>query len=321
MNTNIIRMMLTGFIMAATLVYGEAPLKIYLPRDIAIEGGDPNLGQVAIIRGSEPLASTAARVAMGRISSPDQSLVISRTLVLSRLACSGIPASNVVLTGAEATVVTRQHQRIAGSRLAEAATAFLNKHLPDKSICQLDIIRSPNDLILPGQADNITLECRPVAHATKNQSKVQVVALQGGKEIGQQEVVFKFRYQCRKAITTKAIAKGTSITAENTAVKGEISNYPEPAGWVPPFGLIANRDLAANTVITEKCAGPALPALLVKRNQGVLIKIDRSGLMATANGKALQDGKAGDCIKVQNVDSQVILTATVNNDGTVAPIF
>lgn len=307
--------------MAASPVLAEAELKIYLPRTITLEGDALTLGQVAIIRGSEPLASQAAEVALGQISSPDQSLVISRNLVLSRLACSGIPASKVLLTGAEETCVTRQHQRIKGSRLAEEATAYLKTHLPNKSICQLDVVRLPNDLILPGDKKKVTLACRLGANNTRNQCSVQVTALLDGKEIGQQDVTFKFRYQCRKAITKAALPKGTPISTENVTIKDEISNYPEPAGWTPPYGLVTTRFLAANTVLTANSVSPAKPEVLLKRNQTVSIVIDRPGLMATANGKALQDANAGDCIKVQNIDSQVVIIAKVNDNGTVEPVF
>jgi len=321
MNKTVIPMMLTVIFIAVVCAEPQERLKIYLPREITIEGSDPNLGQVAIIRGEGPLAAAAASVTLGQISSPHQSLVISRTLVLSRLACSGIPAYKVSLIGAQETRVTRQHQRITASQLAEAATAFLKAHLPDPSICQVEIIRSANDLILPGQADKVTLKCRQVAHGSRNQCKVQVTVLQDGNEIAAQDITFQFRYQCRKAMTTTAIPKGTPMTADNVTIKTEISNYPEPAGWTPPYGLIAHRDLAAHTIVTENIAKPPVPEVLLKRNQGVLIRIDRPGLTATANGKALQDGKVGDCIKVQNIDSQVIVMATVNDDGTVEPVL
>jgi len=63
------------------------------------------------------------------------------------------------------------------------------------------------------------------------------------------------------------------------------------------------------------------PPVIVKRNRTVVIRIERPGLLITAIGKAMQDGRAGDYIKVQNVDSQRIIFARVNADGTVEPVF
>ena len=61
--------------------------------------------------------------------------------------------------------------------------------------------------------------------------------------------------------------------------------------------------------------------MIVNRNQNVIIKIDRFGLLVTAAGKALQKGCAGENIKVQNVDSNRIIVAKINEDGSVEPVF
>lgn len=299
----------------------KEPLKIYLPREVTIDSSTASLGQIAIIRGSEPLAAKAAEVTLGRIPSLDHGLVINKTIILSRLACSGIPASRVVMTGAEETTINYRHQRFKSDRLIEEATAFLETNLPDKSIKQFDVVRAPDDLVLSGQENPTALTCRFLDHKTKNQCKVQIAAVQDNKEVGTQEVVFRFRYKYRKAVTTTAIPKGTLITIDNITIKDEVSNFPEPDGWTPPYGLIATRDLPANTVITENSAGVPKPEVLLKRNQNVVIKIDRPGLTATANGKVMQDGKIGEVIKVQNITSQTIIMAKVNEDGTVEPVF
>ena len=68
-------------------------------------------------------------------------------------------------------------------------------------------------------------------------------------------------------------------------------------------------------------AGPVKPKLLLKRNQNVVIKVDKLGLVVTAIGKAMQDGRAGEYIKVRNVDSNRIILVRVNEDQTVEPVF
>ena len=92
----------------------KSGLRIYLPREVSVGNGDLSLGQVGIVRGEDALVAKANTIALGRISVPGQSLVIDRPTVLSRLACSGIPASKVVLTGAEETTVRQQH-RVVGT--------------------------------------------------------------------------------------------------------------------------------------------------------------------------------------------------------------
>jgi flagella basal body P-ring formation protein FlgA len=66
---------------------------------------------------------------------------------------------------------------------------------------------------------------------------------------------------------------------------------------------------------------PVKSPIITKRNQKVLIRIDMPGFLITAFGKAMQDGRAGEYIKVRNVDSQRIILARINEDGTVKPVF
>jgi flagella basal body P-ring formation protein FlgA len=43
--------------------------------------------------------------------------------------------------------------------------------------------------------------------------------------------------------------------------------------------------------------------------------------MITAVGKTMQDGRAGDYIKVRNADSQRIILARISEDGSVEPVL
>jgi len=299
----------------------DSALQIYLPREITIEGDVPNLGQVAIIRGEECLTAKARRVTLGRISAPGQKIIVDRSIVLSRLACSGIPVSEVVLTGAERITVTQQHQIIKGDEFVEKALAFLKKNPPEASICQWNPIRAPKDLILPGISKDIRTSLCLVRSSIRNQAKVRIAVFSNDNEIGVREVTFRLKYNCRKLVAQVDIPPGAVISPENVNIEKAVSNYPEPANWAVPYGFVAKRRLPANIVIRPGMVGPVKPKVLLKRNQNVVIKIDRLGLLITAIGKAMQDGRIGEYIKVRNVDSHRIILAKVSEDGSVEPVF
>lgn len=310
-------------------------LQIYLPREVTINGDIPNLGQVGIIRGQESLAVKAGEIALGRISLPGQEIVVDRQTVLSRLACNGIAVSEVMLTGAEKVLVKRQHQVIEGGSFVETALSFVKKNPPNDSVCGFSPVRIPEDLVVPGPSQNINLHPRFVRSGAQNQVKTLIAAFSSGKEVGAREVIFRLKYNCRRLVTQMNIPAGAIISPENVKVENTISNYPEPADWmgfafrntsqtegpILPYGLVAKRRLPANTVIRSGMIGPAQPLILLKRNQNVVIKIDRSGLVVTTSGRVIQQGGVGEYIKVRNVDSQRIILAKVNEDGTVEPVF
>ncbi|MHC4096376.1 MAG: flagellar basal body P-ring formation chaperone FlgA [Planctomycetota bacterium] len=67
--------------------------------------------------------------------------------------------------------------------------------------------------------------------------------------------------------------------------------------------------------------GPVKPAVIVRRNQNVVIRIERPLLLITAIGKTMQEGRTGEYIKVRNLNSQRIILARVKEDGTVEPVL
>ena len=296
-------------------------LQIYLLREISIENDAPNLGQVSIIRGDESLVAKASEIALGRISVPGQKIIVDRTMVLSRLACNGIPASKVILTGAEKATVKQQRQIIKSNELVEMALSFIKQNPPAASICQFNPTRIPKDFIIPGEVKDIKLVPRLARSRIRNQVKIHIAVLSGGKEIGVREVTFRLKYNCRKVVAQVDIPQGAVISPANVTIEKTLSNYPEPANWTPPYGLIAKRRLPAKTNISANMVAPVKPKVLLKRNQNVVMIIDRLGLLITAIGKTLQDGRVGEYIKVRNADSQRIIMAKVNEDGTVEPVF
>ena len=296
-------------------------LQIYLPREIVIKGNCLTLGQLALVRGSDHLAARANEILLGRISIPGQEVVIDRPTVLSRLASNGIPASMVTFVGAEKVMVKQQQQIIKGTDFIKRASAFLKDNPPVASACRFEPILMPQDLIAPDSGKSIELRPRLVNGCTGNQAKVQVIVLQDGKQIGSREATFRLKYNCRTAVTLVDIPAGAVINSENVKVENTLSNHPEPVDWKLPFDLVVKRPLPANTALTANMVAPASRPLVVERNQNVVIRIEKPGFLITALGKTLENGRAGEYIKVRNVDSQRIILARVNEDGTVEPVL
>jgi flagella basal body P-ring formation protein FlgA len=122
-------------------------------------------------------------------------------------------------------------------------------------------------------------------------------------------------------VTTTDVAAGQAIPAENTRIENAVSDEPEAADWAATYGLVAVHNLSSGTVISSGMAKPPRPQVVIERNQTVIIRIERAGLIVTALGKTMQQGKLGEYIKVRNIDSQRVIMAKVNEDGTVEPIF
>ena len=299
----------------------DSDLKVYMPREVTVVNSGLNLGQVSIIRGRESLVAKASKIALGRISAPGQEIVIDRPTVLSRLACNGIPRSKVTLTGAEKITVRQQHRTIGSREFVSIASSFVENNPPNSSVCRWNPVRKPKDLVILGTDKDIRFSPRFVQGSAENQAKVEITVLSGGKKIGVREVIFALTYNCQQAVTNVDIPAGGVISPQNVKIEKTPSNYPEPANWKPPYGLVAKRRLPANTVLRPHMLGPLKSPIVVKRNRNVVIRIEKPGFLITAVGKTMQDGKPGEYIRVRNVDSQRIILVRIAEDGSVEPVL
>ena len=74
-------------------------------------------------------------------------------------------------------------------------------------------------------------------------------------------------------------------------------------------------------MIQPHMLGAAQSPVVIKRNQNVVIRVEKPGFIITALGKAMEDGKVGEYIKIRNIDSQRIIVAKISSDMTVEPVF
>ncbi len=296
-------------------------LQVYLPSDVMVSESDITLGNVCELKGEPSLAAKASPIRMGQITTAQQEIVIDRQAILSRLASNGIFSKDVVLTGADKMVVKRQHWIISADEIIDTAKNFLANNLPKDSVCS-DVVKKPADIVIFGEKKNVKLIPTMYSGDEKSQVTLQVGAVtDDNKQISMVPITFRLRYKCHNAVASGDIQAGDLLTLENIKIQETISDKQEPEGWNPPYGFVAYRKVASGTIIKPDMIGPAKPAVVVERNKNVIIRIDRPNLMITAVGKALQKGAVGECIKVQNIESQRIIFAKVNIDGTVEPIF
>jgi flagella basal body P-ring formation protein FlgA len=295
-------------------------LRIHLPREVTVQNPLLSLAQVTVITGAGPLATTAGNVRLGRFSVPGQKITLDRATILSRLASQGILADKVVLTGADAVTVRRRQQIISGDEFVAFARLFLQQNPPGSSPCEGTAAAKPKDLALPDEPKNMQLVPRFVENGTSGFVTVQVSVVVDGKEVGSRTVPLRLRYRCHKAVTLQEVPQGAALSPENVKIEETVSDRPETA-WKSPYGLVAVRNLPARTEIRDDMIDAPQPSLLIRRNETVVIRVRRPGFLVTAVGLAMQEGRAGQYMKVRNTDSQRVIMCKVNDDGTVEPVL
>jgi flagellar basal body P-ring formation protein FlgA len=324
-------LVMAGFCLSPAVGYSQAPadpnaeqgvwVQIHLPREITVSQSVLDLSLVAVIRGSPQWATVAGRIGLGRLSLPGQKIVLDRATILSRLVASGIPADRVLLTGADAVTVKNGQKIIGSEEFVLAGQQFLRELLASRLVAEMTAMVKPKDLALVTEPQGIQLVPQVVRTDARGLVTVQVRVVAGGRELGVRDIPFRLKFEVRQAVVTKEIPQGAALSTENVRIEKRLSERPEPADWRPPYGFVAVRTLAADQEVRPDMAATPEPAILVRRNEAVTIRIERPGLMITAMGTSLQEGRAGDSVKVRNADSSRIIVCKVNTDGTVEPVL
>jgi len=312
-----------GMILASQENVPSGMLRVYMPRDVAISDTVITLGEVAIIRAeSQELADQVERIQLGQFSSIGQMIVVDRAMVKGRMACENIDISNLEITGAEETVVTQKHIFIGSAKLVEIADTALKNATKPTSVSGWTVIRVPGDFSIASSNKNIDFQTSIVESDVPSCAKVAIDIFIDGKKVETKMVVFRYQFSCTRAVAISTIIAGSVISTDNVKIENYYSTQPEQADWKSPYGLIASRKIPANTIINNGMVANELSEVLIKRNDNVVVKIETPSMIITAVGKALEDGREGQCVKVKmniSASSQRVILARVQPDGTLEP--
>jgi flagella basal body P-ring formation protein FlgA len=120
------------------------------------------------------------------------------------------------------------------------------------------------------------------------------------------------------AVLGRAVMPGDVIRADDVSTDWVRVELAPPGGVTDPrllVGKTPRRPLRAATPVRP--SDVELP-VVIKRNDLVLIVLERPGIYLTAQGKALEDGGQGSTIRVANTQSNRTVDAVVLGTGKVA---
>ncbi|MBI5724435.1 MAG: flagellar basal body P-ring formation protein FlgA [Planctomycetes bacterium] len=296
------------------------PLKIYMPRNVVTDDDPLTLAAICLVNGDDPaMVAKAGLTALGRGAISGEQLTLDRTSILSRLATEGIQSGKVEFTGAEKVTIRRGEQTVHADRIIQAAEAFIKKNYHPGEEYRVELAGKPKEMVLPKNVE-IEFKAQMAKNPPANHVKVEVHAVAGEKTVASADVLYKLVRIVTQLVAKEDIAAGQAVTPQNTKVEAVANS--EPFLWsASPYGMVSAKPLKAGTIIDPSMV--AMPKInsVVKRNQTVMMKIARDNFEIKAIGVAMQDGKAGELIKVKNADSNRIVTAKVIDDGTVEPYF
>jgi hypothetical protein len=110
------------------------PLKVYLHRQVKINGDIILLGDITTMFGDAVDKAKAAAIKLGRFSLPGQVITVSRSTIQSRLTANNIGTEKVTLSGAKAISVGRNEMKISSKEITAKADIFLKENKPNPAV-------------------------------------------------------------------------------------------------------------------------------------------------------------------------------------------
>jgi flagella basal body P-ring formation protein FlgA len=296
-----------------------AGVVVHIPPEVVVRTEDVRLGDIAQIEGDARLADRLRAVRLGSAPVAGRAHHLDLDLIRLRLRQQQIDPAKVEFVAPDRVAMTRAIQVLTGQALLDAAMRQGLEHLerldPHGGPYALVPVSRPGDLRLP--AGETELAARIDAAPPYTALAATVAVRVDGRE--QQVVPLSFRigrYQ-PVVISTRAMPPATPVALADVTVQSRVS-AEVPAGAVESVAELADMEVARTVkpgdVLTRRLLRPRM---MVRRGEVVTLSFVGRGFRVTTLGRALEDAKRGDLVRVVNPTSRREVVGTADGPGLV----
>jgi flagella basal body P-ring formation protein FlgA len=306
----------TAFSTGSNLV-DEQQIKVFLPPSSVINSDEYRLGEIAQLEGEDVLLlEKISQTVIGRSPLPGRKLTVTRSLILSRLRSQKINIKRFVFPGSESSSIQRAALKITGKDIDQVVLKHIREANNNKDL-KPRILAKTRDIFLPrGQ----------VSYVITSKGKYKK---DGGYR--NYEVEFSIDGEAVRIVTVRTylklykevfIARDTirrnQIIEESDLLKVRKNVDRLPREYVTDkdqlIGKISKRTINPSEAIRRNTVS-APP--LVKSGDRLQIVFETPFLRLSAPGISMAKGRKGERIPVKNLDSKIVVFATVQTRNVV----
>lgn len=274
------------------------------------------LGDVATFEGVDAqMASRLKAVTLGTSPLPGLERTITREQVLIRLRQHGFQAETFEIVVPARITIQRTSHVLQADRVVEVAAQKLRQSASLPENAQVECDASPRALSLPHREAQITAG-EPRALGAGLYMVPVLVACQETAPVTL-NVRLRVKLWRDAVVATRAIRTGEAIDPSVVAVR-QVAVSDDRDDFVTDIsevaGKIARRPISPGQPIWRTAVDEPT---VIRRGQNVKLLVQLDGATIEAGAIAQQDGKAGDRIRVQVVDTRKTLLARVVDAQTV----
>jgi len=284
-----------------------------------VRGPQITFGELADISGSdEDRVHSLRNLKLGEAPSPGQRLVLSAEILGARLMATGADLTDITWQMPPTVTITTALQTIAADGLAMTALTALRQRLgqsADSGDITITIHGEVRDIAVPLGVIRLTPTFKTIHYNMPTTVTLDISV--DDRAFSSVNVKFDLLLFRDVVIAARDIAAHEILTAADLHLE-RLEVGHQPGGYLTDvsrvIGLVTRRALPPGTMIS---AALLEKPLLVRQGVAVTILARSGSLEVSAPGQALQDGKAGQLIRVQNSQSGKIILAQVMDSSTV----
>lgn len=293
-------------------------VRVHLKESAAIRSGRILLGDVAEIRGASPARSDRlAEIDLGPAPQFGSATVLSRSQVLERILKASGAGTAIDLTGAPAVMVRVQGQPVQAGAIEPLVKAwFLNQTAWRDSEVEVRALGGIKGIELPPGR----VEYRFASEPNLTGGRKILLPLEA---VDADKVLRSFWVTAEIAVRAPVLVASRRIPFGKTVAPGDFQEkVVEISDFRAAYGRAAD-ELAGKIARRTFPPGDPLPLSafseppLVRNGETVQLRLERDGIVLRAAGRAEQDGRLGDVIRVRNLEFSNVVKAEVTGRAAV----
>lgn len=292
-------------------------IKILLPQSSVINGEQYRLGEIAQIEGGDALLlEKLAKIIIGRSPLPGREITVTRSLILTRLRTQPVKTKQFVFPGLDSTSIKRAALKISGSDIEQVVLNHINESNTNSDL-KPRLLTKIRDIFLPRGQVSYVISSKGKYKKEGGYRNYEVGFSIDGKAVRKVAVrtylkIYKEIFVARDTIKRNHIIEETDLLKVRKNVdripREYVTNMNQLVGNISTRTINPSEAISASTIKTPP---------LVKSGDRLQIVFETQFLRLSAPGISLAKGRKGERIPVKNIDSKIVVFATVKSSNIV----
>ncbi len=282
-----------------------AGLNIKIKKFCKVKNEYVTLSDIAFIKGNEDpeFIEFLSNIRLTKAPEPPDTKIVTRSEAIKKLKKYHIDTNSIKFSGAQKCLVAFDSEKIDSKLLKKKIRQYIKQKYSDFKIIAISI---PEKELYLSKNYKIKIKER---NKTKNYLYLTLIIDQDSFSSQKIQATVKFDRIVKVVVAKRDIPKNKLITIEDVQLaEKEIRGRDYFHKYEEVLGSRAKRDIKEGTILKKYMI---VPSYKVKKGRKVKIIYTKGNIRIELLGRALQNGKIGDVVKIKNISSGKVVRCKV----------